>query len=49
MSRYKADKVPKAIERDFPHFVDMAVPPGGLGGKADFTLASAEVPHIANC
>ena len=21
----------KAIEKDFPHFVDVAVPPGGLG------------------
>jgi len=30
--RYK-DRSAKAIEQDFPHFVDIAVPPGGLGPR----------------
>lgn len=25
----------RAVEQDFPHFVDIAVPPGGLGSKLD--------------
>ena len=25
----------KAVEQDFPHFVDMVVPPGGLGKRLD--------------
>ena len=35
MSRYKGRQSAKAVERDFPHFVDIAVPPGGLGAKLD--------------
>jgi len=30
MPRYKGRMSPKAIERDFPHVVEIAVPPGGL-------------------
>jgi hypothetical protein len=26
-------KTAKEVEEDFPHFVDIAVPPGGLGSK----------------
>jgi hypothetical protein len=26
-------KIAKEVEEDFPHFVDIAVPPGGLGSK----------------
>src|SRR5664280_276662 len=35
MARYKGRKSPKAIERDFPHVVEIAVPPGGLGKRLD--------------
>jgi hypothetical protein len=35
MSRYKGRTNPKAIERDFPHFVDVAVPLGGFGKRFD--------------
>ena len=35
MSRYKGSQSAKTVERDFPHFVDIAVPPGGLGTKLD--------------
>lgn len=35
MSRYKGRSGAKAIERDFPHIVEMAVPPGWLGSKLD--------------
>jgi hypothetical protein len=28
---------PKAIERDFPHVIEIAVPPGGLGKRLDAT------------
>ena len=35
MSRYKGRQSAKAVERDFPHFVDIVVPPGGLGTKLD--------------
>jgi hypothetical protein len=33
MSRYKGRANPKAIERDFPHIVEMRVPLGGFGSK----------------
>ena len=29
MTRYKGRSNAKAIEREFPHIVEMAVPPGG--------------------
>ena len=31
MSRYKGRQSAKAIEQDFPHYVDVVVPEGGLG------------------
>jgi hypothetical protein len=33
--RYKAQQGAKHIERDFPHFVDISVPSGGLAAKLD--------------
>ena len=33
MTRYKGRPSAKAVEEDFPHFVDIAVPLGGLGTK----------------
>jgi hypothetical protein len=35
MSRYKGRPGHKTIERDFPHVVEVAVPPGGLGKRLD--------------
>jgi hypothetical protein len=35
MSLYKGRQSAKAVERDFPHFVDMVVPLGGLGKRLD--------------
>lgn len=35
MSRYKGRQSTKAVERDFPHFVEIVVPPGGLGRRLD--------------
>ena len=35
MSRYKGRKSQRAIEREFPHVVEIAVPPGGLGKRLD--------------
>ena len=35
MARYKGRQSAKDVERDFPHFVDIAVPLGGLGTKLD--------------
>ena len=35
MSRYKGRTSAKAIEKDFPHIVEMIVPLGGLGKKLD--------------
>ena len=31
MSRYKGRHSAKAVEQDFPHYVDVVVPEGGLG------------------
>ena len=31
MSRYKGRHSAKAVEKDFPHYVDVVVPEGGLG------------------
>jgi hypothetical protein len=33
MSRYKCRTSARAIEKDFPHIVEMIVPPGGLGKR----------------
>ena len=35
MTRYKGRKSQKAIEREFPHVVEIAVPPRGLGAQLD--------------
>jgi hypothetical protein len=35
MGRYKGRQNAKAVERDFPHFVDVVVLPGGLGARLD--------------
>ena len=35
MTRYKGRMSPKAIEREFPHVVEIAVPPGGVGVQLD--------------
>ena len=35
MAYYKGRTNPKAIERDFPHLVDVAVPLGGFGKRLD--------------
>ena len=35
MSRYRGRQNAKAVEQDFPHFVDVVVPPGGLGTSLD--------------
>jgi hypothetical protein len=35
MTRYNGRQNAKAVEKDFPHFVDIVVPPGGLGAKLD--------------
>ena len=37
MSRYKGRHNAQAVERDYPHFVHIAVPLGGLGSKLDAT------------
>ena len=33
MSRYKGRQSAKSVEQDFPHFVEIAVPPDGLGTR----------------
>ena len=35
MTRYKGRQSPKAIEKDFPHIVEMIVPEGGFGKTLD--------------
>ena len=35
MTRYKGSRSAKAVEREYPHFVDVVVPPGGLGHRLD--------------
>ena len=35
MSRYKGQQKAKHSEREFPHHVDIIVPPGGLGTRLD--------------
>ena len=35
MTRYKGRSNAKAVERDFPHIVEMAVPPHGFGIRLD--------------
>jgi hypothetical protein len=33
MTRYKGRASAKAVERDFPHFVEFPIPEGGLGDR----------------
>lgn len=33
MNRHRTRRTAKEVEQDFPHFVDIAVPPSGLGSK----------------
>ena len=33
MTRYKGRQSAKAVEKDFPHHMDMVVPLGGLGNR----------------
>ena len=35
MVRYKGSRGARAVERDYPHFVDIVVSPGGLGQRLD--------------
>jgi hypothetical protein len=35
LAPYKGRVTPTSIERDFPHIVEIAVPPGGLGKTLD--------------
>jgi hypothetical protein len=35
LTRYKSRQSAKAVEQDFQHFVDIVVPPGGLGTRLD--------------
>ena len=35
MTRYRGRRGAKAVEHEFPHFVDVVVPPGGLGTSLD--------------
>ena len=35
MTRYKGRQSAKAVEREYPHFVEIVVPLGGLGSKLD--------------
>ena len=35
MSRYKGSQSANAVEREYPHFVEITVPSGGLGQRLD--------------
>ena len=35
MNRYKGSQSARAVEREYPHFVDITVPPSGLGQRLD--------------
>jgi hypothetical protein len=39
MTRYKGRTKTSQIEREYPHHVDMIVPPGGLGKRLDAMYA----------
>jgi hypothetical protein len=49
MARYKGRVSPKAIERDFPHVVEIAVPPGGLGAQLDAMHYFHEARGVKAC
>ena len=48
MTRYKGTANAKAVERDFPHFVDIVVPLGGLGSKLDAMYGCHSVTRLAD-
>ncbi len=47
--RYKGCMSPKAIERDFPRAVEIAVPPGGLGVELDAMHYFHTARRVAPC
>jgi hypothetical protein len=49
MSCYKGRANQKTIERDFPHIVEIAVPPGGLGKRLDAMHAFHAERDISAC
>ena len=49
VARYKGRMSPKTIERDFPHVVEIAVPPGGLGAQLDAMHYFHEARGIKAC
>jgi hypothetical protein len=49
MTRYKSRMSPKAIERNFPYVVEIAVPPGGLGARLDAMHYFHTSRRIAPC
>jgi hypothetical protein len=44
MSRYKGRQSAKSVEQDFPHFIDIVVPEGGLGMKLN-AMYEFHAPH----
>jgi hypothetical protein len=49
MARYKGRMSPKTIERDFPHVVEIAVPPRGLGKRLDAMHAFHAARGVKAC
>jgi hypothetical protein len=49
VARYKGRMSPKAIERDFRHVVEIAVPLGGLGAQLDAMHYFHEARGIKAC
>ena len=49
MARYKGRMSPKAIEREFSHVVEIAVPPSGLGARLDAMHYFHTARRIAPC
>jgi hypothetical protein len=49
MTRYKGRTSQKAIEREFPHVVEIAVPPRGLGKRLDAMHAFHAERSISAC
>ena len=51
MNRYKGSQSARAVEREYPHFMDITVPPSGLGSASTpcttFTRAEAFGPSAA--
>ena len=49
MARYKGRMSQKAIERDYPHVVEIAVPQGGLGAQLDAMHYFHEARGVKAC